>query len=55
LETKVPPEVTAIKSVENFKREVYPFQYKKERIVSWVAMKNGTLFGESEDPRPYIY
>jgi len=48
------PVLIPIKSVEDYKREVYPYQFKKARIASWRAMKDGTLFGWSEDPRPYV-
>ena len=48
------PVVIQVKSVEDFKREAYAYMYKKERISYWKEMKEGTLFGWSEDPRPYV-
>ena len=47
-------EVTIISSEEEYKKLVYPHQFKKGRISSWAAMKRGELFGWSEDPRSYV-
>lgn len=47
-------DTVVITSYGEFKKLVYPYQFKKARIASWAAMKNGELFGWSEDPRSYV-
>ena len=47
-------EITPIRSVKDYKNHVYPRQFKKGRIATWIAIRNGILFGESGDPSTLI-